>query len=364
MRALIVSSVFAAAACTSQGSPTPTTTATQEAASTRLAPGCADTGPQVWDDGFVPQQTGLLVATFEMASVDPYGSPVDAVVGFASGSADAFTDLGPIVRLAPDGFVDARNGGAYQRDAAFDYTLYPYDPYVAIRMEIDLASHTYSVWANHDGHDDTVQLANNYAFRTEQSQLARVDTVDRFVDEQNDVGTLRLCDVAITPEHCTQSDTTHPAWASTAFPSQTGSFQVEVDAFEVGPRIDAVIGLAAAAPQAFTDLGPIVRFNPGGMLDVRDGGTYRSDTQVQYRENENYRVAFDVDLATHTYSVTVKANSLGATPVALATGYHFRTEQQDVTSLAALGQYVDQLDDPSSWFPDPTVDVCNPTFIY
>jgi hypothetical protein len=363
MRALIALPILAAA-CSSQSAPSTATTATtQEAVGTRFGNfTCEDTQPGVWDNAFLPQQIGHFTIDFSLANTDPAGGAVDAVAGLSNGPAAAFTDLGPIVRLAPDGFVDARNGGAYQRDAALEYMVYPYDRLVWIHMDVDVPNHTYSVWAHHDGADDTVQIANNYAFRTEQAGLAHIDTIGRYIDSSN--GLLDVCDPRINPPVLTTA-TNHGPWVDTAFPAQTGAFTVEADAWEVGPSIDGVIGLAAASPNTFTDLGPIVRFDSGGYIDVRDGDVYRADTYVQYKENAVYRIHFDVDLATHTYSVTLYPGIYN-NPIVIATDYHFRTEQQNVTSLASIGQFVDELSDPP---PNPIDDhqwfyVSDPTIMY
>ena len=66
-----------------------------------------------------------------------------------------------------------------------------------------------------------------------------------------------------------------------------------------------------------------------------------------------------VDLASHTYSVTVYPGIYDP-PVAIATGYRFRTEQADVASLSWLGQYVDQ---PSSDY-DYMFNTCDLTAMY
>src|SRR5262245_32956126 len=54
-----------------------------------------------WQNGFVPQQSGLFQARFEVWG--GFEGPLDAVMGLSNGVADSFTDLGPIVRLNPDG---------------------------------------------------------------------------------------------------------------------------------------------------------------------------------------------------------------------------------------------------------------------
>lgn len=76
-------------------------------------------------------------------------------------------------------------------------------------------------------------------------------------------------------------------------------------------------------------------------MDVRDGDSYRADRAIAYTPGGNYRVAFDVDVPAHRYSVAVRGPGIGTDFVPLATDYAFRTEQAAASSLAVLGQYID-----------------------
>src|SRR5262249_16601805 len=63
-----------------------------------------------WDSGPFPAQTSKFRVDFDAV---PSSSPMDGVTGLSSGAASAFTSLAAIVRFAPSGSIDARNGGAY-----------------------------------------------------------------------------------------------------------------------------------------------------------------------------------------------------------------------------------------------------------
>jgi hypothetical protein len=306
--------------------------------STRLA-GCVTTPASTWRGDFIPQQTGHFTLQVGLKRGDVSDQPIDAVVGLASGSPQRFADLGPTVRLNTEGQIDVRNGDTYAADAPFDYLLYaPSDPFVWVTLDVDVPNHRYSVKAFHDGHDDTVQIATDYAFRTEQSGVTRLDAVGQFVDQP--VGQLVLCDPDIRPQTCVTSAAIQ-TWNATAFRPQTGKFQLEIDAEPINFHLDGVVGLAATTPAQFSDLAAIFRFNPDGFMDVRDGDAYRADRAIAYTLAGNYRVAFDVDVPAHRYSVAVRGPGTGANFVPLATDYAFRTEQAAASSLGVLGQYID-----------------------
>ncbi len=72
---------------------------------------CDDAAAGGWKNNFLPQSTGRSEYIFKAVPVEASGRAIDAVIGFSDGRADAFADLGPILRFNPQGFVDARNGG-------------------------------------------------------------------------------------------------------------------------------------------------------------------------------------------------------------------------------------------------------------
>jgi hypothetical protein len=116
------------------------------------------------------------------------------------------------------------------------------------------------------------------------------------------------------------------------------------DAFVDTAPIDAVIGLSNGAPDSFSDLAAIVRFNDSGYLDVRDGSTYRADIPVNYGVHWNayvFELLFDVDTQAKTYSVDVRNKARYHDFERLASNYHFRTEQAGVASLDHFGDFVD-----------------------
>lgn len=91
----------------------------------------------------------------------------NSLIGLSSGKTVNVADLAAIVRFAPDGFVDARNGGVYQANTVLPYT--PGNPYKVL-MSVDMSTRRYSVTVTPVGANSVI-IATNYAFRTEQAAV-------------------------------------------------------------------------------------------------------------------------------------------------------------------------------------------------
>lgn len=132
-------------------------------------------------------QPGVAVLSF---SARPSIANIDAVIGMSSGAADAFTDLGSIVRFNSSGFIDARNGSSYT-------SLIP-APYVAgnsytFFVTIDVRSRQFSV--DVIGPQGSYKIAERFAFRTEQNMATVVDNVAAKVDSA--AGSVALCSINV-----------------------------------------------------------------------------------------------------------------------------------------------------------------------
>jgi hypothetical protein len=142
------------------------------------------------------------------------------------------------------------------------------------------------------------------------------------------------------------------AWWNQSFTEQTGHFHMLVDVTPSAGDIDGVVGLSPGPATTWSKLAAIVRFNPDGYIDARSGGTYKADLAYRYTANLRYRIDIDVDVAAHTYSVTVDDTR---NTVVIARGYPFRTEQAGVTRLANISAFTNPETGPGSML------VCNPT---
>ena len=288
-----------------------------------------------WENGFFPQQSGHFRAEFWAV---PFAEGIDAVFGLSNGPADTFNDLAVSVRFNPSGFIDVRKGAAYAADVSVPYRA---NDHFKANLDVDLGRRLYDVYLGlPDG--SFVDLARGYPFRTQQAGVTRLDNFGRIVDGVS--GSIYQC--SFWAESMFTPCTTQPAgsaWMSQSFPQQTGRFDVWFTAYVDGAQfVDTVIGLSRGVPSRFSDLGPTVRFNATGQIDVRNGGVYQSDHGQPYQAGYNHRWVFlmKIDVPSRTYSVYLQPWGRGQFDL-IAKDYAFRTEQSDVTALAYLGQFVD-----------------------
>src|SRR6266516_4737582 len=127
------------------------------------------------------------------------------------------------------------------------------------------------------------------------------------------------------------------AWQNVAIPSQTGAFEAQFDATPTTANMNGVVGLANGPAADWTNLAAIVRFNPTGTIDVRNGADYAAATAIPYTPGTTYHFRLDVDIASHSYAAYV--TPAGATKQPVGTAFAFRTEQSAVSVLNNLGVY-------------------------
>jgi hypothetical protein len=129
------------------------------------------------------------------------------------------------------------------------------------------------------------------------------------------------------------------AWKNGFVPQQTGKFRTILNLLPFEAPIDGVVGLSNGPADSFRDLAAIVRFNPNGFLDVRNGNSYMADLQLRYGAEIDARVHLKVDISSGLYDVDFE--SVDDTLYPLARGYRFRSEQTGVTRLDNLASLVD-----------------------
>lgn len=106
------------------------------------------------------------------------------------------------------------------------------------------------------------------------------------------------------------------------------------------PLIDGVVGLSNGPAGRFADMGPIVRFNPNGYIDARDGDHYTGG--FPYKTGEPFEVQMSVDITSHRYTVYARhTDALNKPWELLASNLAFRTEQQSVARLDSVGTFID-----------------------
>jgi hypothetical protein len=297
-----------------------------------LAAGCTSTGaPGAWSNQTFPDQTKRFHVELDAT---PSASGIDAVIGLAPGGAASFADLAAIVRFNPSGAIDARAGSAYQADLT-----YPYRPGTQyhIRIDLDVRTHQYSVWVRSQFSSSYTGIAHSYAFRSEQAGASDLSSVGFEADSA--AGGLSVCNVSAVADATTADGcvigTAGDGFASLPLPDATVLDTLAFVAQSDTPNVDAVIGLSAGEPAAFSDLAIAVRFSPAGTIDVRNGSTYAADLSSTYGTS-SVAVHLVADITQHRYSVFDSPAG-----VELARGYQFRTEQSAVSHLDHLGIIVD-----------------------
>ena len=121
------------------------------------------------------------------------------------------------------------------------------------------------------------------------------------------------------------------SWADTALSQSQGStFRITYDATASASPVNAISGLSSINAWQYSDLATGVRFNPSGMIDVRNGSTFTAANNVPYQAGVTYHFILDVNVSSHTYSAYVL---LGSGQITLGTNVAFRTEQASVAIL-------------------------------
>src|SRR5581483_6018547 len=116
-------------------------------------------------------QTGSFSVDFD-ASVSL--SPSNTNFSLCQGNATAYSGCACMVRFNSSGTIDARNGGAFAATTSMPFSA---NTTYHIRMDVNVATHTYSAFVTAPG-GSPVTIASNYAFRTEQASVTSLDTFD------------------------------------------------------------------------------------------------------------------------------------------------------------------------------------------
>jgi len=302
---------------------------------------------QAWvNTAFPAVQTGTFTARFD-ATPSINNIPGSGHVAFSNGAQTAFTGFANIIRFSSTGSIDARNGGAY---AASNNIIYSAGVTYHFRVVVNVASRTYSIFVTPDGGTEQT-VGSNFAFRSEQSGVTSLNNWGVFTGAGS--GSIQVCNVQIGSSLlggvACQTTAAGANFQNTAMAAQTGSFTVEYDATPSIANINSTIGLSNGAVSAHTGNAAIVRFNPDGAIDVRNGGAYTAATNVPYSAGQSYHVRLVVNVANRTYSAFVRAP--GGAEQTLGTNVAFRSEQSGVTQLNSWSRWV-------STSPG-TIEVCN-----
>jgi len=127
-------------------------------------------------------------------------------------------------------------------------------------------------------------------------------------------------------------------WINTAIASQVGTFTVIFDTTPSASPLNAVVALSNGAQTAYTGFATLVRFNPSGDIDARNGGVYSALSVIPFAGGKTYHFRLVINVPARTYSIFVTPP--GGTELTVGTNFGFRTEQNTVTSLDHWGTFV------------------------
>lgn len=128
-------------------------------------------------------------------------------------------------------------------------------------------------------------------------------------------------------------------WMNRSFPAQPGEFTFEFTATPTAAQANALVALSQEAQSTYPGFAALVRFNPNGQLDARNGAAYTADRTISYAADKTYRFRLAINVAARLYSVFVTPPNEAEQPLAL--NYQFRGEQSGVTTLNFAGANVD-----------------------
>ena len=94
------------------------------------------------------------------------------------------------------------------------------------------------------------------------------------------------------------------AWQSSEQQAEAFS-QLTFTAYARTDGLDALVWISDAPITTFSDAAMLVRFNPSGNIDARDGGAYVAKNVIPYSFGTWYKLTVDANLGTQTYTVDV-----------------------------------------------------------
>lgn len=298
-------------------------------------------GTQQWGNAAIyPVENGGYSSQPHRFSVEFTVSPTTAggnvLFGLSNGPRTTWSGIATIVRFKENNTVDVRDGSAYRADTVFSYEA---EKFYYVRMEVNVAAHTYSVYIRPGYYEPSYPLnlaetliAKDYRFRTEQQS---VTTLNNMVVE-SEIGGLRACTEATKP--MVRAGLGSGQWQNVGLVSPWDTAPTMVYTFEVQPEAagsDLLLALTLGRQTTWSGLAAIVRFHDDNTIDVRNGDRYMADVPMTYTPGVIYQVTITVGAAVDgsepNYSVAVRPR--GGDYVYIANRYRFRTEQQGVRRL-------------------------------
>lgn len=120
--------------------------------------------------------------------------------------------------------------------------------------------------------------------------------------------------------------------------SYSSTLTAEFDAVPSASPMDAVVSLSLDDINGYSDMATIVRFNPSGQIDARNGGTYAAASSIPYSAGVSYHFRLAIDVAAHTYSIYVTPS--GSSEILVGDAFDFRSDQASISALDTWNAYV------------------------
>jgi hypothetical protein len=127
------------------------------------------TSSQVWQNESIPSQNGTFTVEFDAI---PEGDNIDALTMLSSSPGEYYTDYAALIRFNNEGFIDVHNYDQYGSDVDTPYTS---GASYHFQAQINVSTHTYSVWVTPSGALEPIALASDYSFRDGQDNVGQID---------------------------------------------------------------------------------------------------------------------------------------------------------------------------------------------
>ena len=111
----------------------------------------------------------------------------------------------------------------------------------------------------------------------------------------------------------------------------TGGVKLSLDVTPVNNSLDGVIGVAdnSVNVTGYSDLAMLVRLNPSGSFDARNGSSFNSDVSIPYVAGQTYKLEIVANMDANTYDVFVNSTQI-------ASGYSFRSNAPATDNAGVL----------------------------
>jgi hypothetical protein len=125
------------------------------------------------------------------------------------------------------------------------------------------------------------------------------------------------------------------SWMNNAITSQSGTFIATFDATPSASPTNSVVALSSGAQTAYASFACLVRFNPSGQIDARNGAAYAGPaTPITYAAGVSYHFRLVVNVGGQTYSIYV--TPAGGSELTVGTNFAFRVAANPLDNWAVF----------------------------